>query len=106
MYEWNSHPWGLGPVGQSNGFEADVISVIQPGPVLPWDIAAVWNDVGDGDPAANARLIAAAPELAALVDKVGHLNLDADEIGEGMLRQLVDEAHRLIRKMDGAADEA
>lgn len=44
---------------------------------------------------ANARLIAAAPELLKLAQRVAALNRDAGQIGAGMLATLVDEARGL-----------
>lgn len=50
----------------------------------------------------NARLIAAAPELIALAERVARLNRDAGEIGAGMLAGLVDDARAAIAKVGGA----
>jgi hypothetical protein len=47
---------------------------------------------------ANARLIAAAPELLALALRVSSLNPDAGEIGDGTLHQLVDAARAALAK--------
>ena len=48
--------------------------------------------------AADARLIAAAPELLNLAERVARLNRDAGRIGAGMLAHLIDEARAAIAK--------
>jgi hypothetical protein len=47
---------------------------------------------------ANINLIAAAPELLELAQRVANLSPYADEIGAGMLRQLVDQARAVTNK--------
>lgn len=54
---------------------------------------------------ANAHLIAAAPDLYAACEKVAHLNPDAGEVGEGMLRQIVELARYALLKAEGGNDE-
>jgi hypothetical protein len=51
----------------------------------------------------HAHLLAAAPELLEVCEKVAALNRDAGEIGEGMLCQLVDAACAAIAKAKGEA---
>ena len=59
-------------------------------------MAGVAHYIGDAD----AKLIAAAPELYALAERIARLNKDAGEIGAGMLASLVDEATRIIEKVE------
>lgn len=55
----------------------------------------------DAEAEANARLIAAAPDLLAAARRVANLNPDAGEIGAGMLRTIVAEARAAIAKAEG-----
>ena len=48
--------------------------------------------------AANARLIAASPEMLKALQRVASLNPDAGEIGAGMLKTIVHEARSAIAK--------
>ena len=57
-------------------------------------IAKVWM-MRNGEGIENARLIAKAPDLLKLAQRIAALNRDAGEIGAGMLASLVDEARRL-----------
>ena len=50
---------------------------------------------------ANARLIAAAPDLYNIAERVAHLNKNAGEIGAGMLASLVEDAILAIAKSTG-----
>lgn len=52
---------------------------------------------------ANQRLIAAAPELLALAERIARLNPDAGEIGEGTLHTIVEQARAAIAKSRGEA---
>lgn len=47
---------------------------------------------------ANAKLISKCPEMYDLIKKISNLNENAGEIGEGMLKQLVQEAREIIGK--------
>lgn len=49
-------------------------------------------------PSGDAHLIAAAPELLNLAERVARLNRDAGRIGDGMLAHLIDEARAAIAK--------
>ena len=57
-------------------------------------IAKVWM-MRNGEGIENARLIAKAPDLLKLAQRIAALNRDAGEIGAGMLASLVDDARRL-----------
>lgn len=50
---------------------------------------------------ANARLIAAAPRMHSLVERVANLNAAIGEIGPGMLAQLVAEANAILEEVNG-----
>lgn len=50
---------------------------------------------------ANARLIAAAPELADLCEMVARLNPAAGEIGAGMLANMVEKARNIMAQIEG-----
>ena len=50
---------------------------------------------------ANANLIRTAPEMYDVLDQVANLNPDAGEIGDGMLRHLIEQAQNAIAKAEG-----
>jgi hypothetical protein len=63
-------PWGLSPVFDQNVYAADGISV-----------ALVMGDAADPEVVANARLIAAAPDLLEVCDYITALSAGWDEDG-------------------------
>ena len=67
------------------------VCVLSPGP----------DSASRAEVCANARLIAACPELFALAYRVANLNEKAGEIGAGMLAQIVTEARAAVSKATG-----
>ena len=63
-------------------------------------IAKVYADVNE-DSEANARLIAAAPEFLRVAELAATLNTQTNEIGMGMLAELVQRAQAAIAKATG-----
>ena len=65
-------------------------------------IADILNDgYEDDEQEANARLIAASPDMLEALRRVANLNENAGEIGDGMLRTIVAEARAAIAKAEG-----
>lgn len=85
-------PWAATP--ESNGKEWGVDAG-------RWGICICADAPGSGTAEANARLIAAAPELLQLAIRVSMLNKNCHEIGAGMLASLVDGAAAAIAKATG-----
>lgn len=76
----------------------------------PWDASGltVYDTCLDGvastHTAADARLIAAAPELADLCEMVARLNPAAGEIGAGMLANMVEKARNIMVQIEGGKE--
>jgi len=64
-------------------------------------VGKVYIDVTTENEKEDAKLVSAAPELFEVCSKVANLNPEAGEIGEGMLRQIVSEAHSALTKATG-----
>lgn len=115
MSKHTAGEWGVATV--DNGHADDEIVTIIDGCMI--NIAAVFGPgeysvarpdgknepsyaVSKEESAANARLISAAPELLAALERVARLIHDSGEIGDGMLITIVSEARAAIAKATGS----